>query len=102
MSIDVFSRRPNVIQYAAREDGKTIIGEMADVSGNIDRVQRMRQAEINNATLGYCHVSIPLIELADWCNGLGLTLDEAVAEDAILDRFIADGHGKFKVKGGWQ
>lgn len=102
MSIDITARRKNWAQYSATEDGKIILGEMADVSGNLDRVQRMRQANINNATLGRVAYSIPLVELAAWCNGLGLTLEEAVADDAILDRFIADGHGKFKVDGGWQ
>ena len=101
MSIEVISRNVSDLQYIAQEDGKTIIGEMADVSGNLDRVSRMRQADINNGTLGVCHASIPLVALAAWCNGLGLTVEEAVANDRILDRFLAE-HGKFVVNKGWQ
>lgn len=102
MAIDIRPTAPNHANYTAHEDDKIILGELADVSGNLDRVQRMRQADIDNGTLGRCAYSIPLVELAAWCNKLGLSVEEAVANDAILDRFIADGHGKFKVHGGWQ
>lgn len=101
MSIDIIKASHNAQTYIAQEDGKTILGERADVSGNLDRVQRMRQADINNGTLGRCVASIPLVQLSAWCNQFGISLDEAVANDAILDRFLAE-HGKFKVHGGWQ
>lgn len=101
MAIEVIRRIPHAATYVAQEDGKTIVGEVADVEGNLDRVQRMRQAGIDNRTLGVCHASIPLVTLAAWCNGLGLSLEEAVADDAILDRFLSE-HGKFRVCGGWQ
>lgn len=101
MIIDIVKRTPTAVQYVAHEDGKIIVGEQVDVTGNLDRVQRMRQAQIDNSTLGHAHASIPLTLLAAWCNGLGLSLEEACANDAILDRFLAE-HGKFKVRGGWQ
>ena len=101
MSVDTIKAGLNHRTYIAQEDGKTILGEVADVSGNLDRVQRMRQADINNRTLGRCVASIPLVQLAAWCNQFGISLDEAVANDAILDRFLSD-NGKFKVHGGWQ
>lgn len=102
MSIEVVKRIPNATSYVAQEDGKIIVGEVANVEGNLDRVQRMRQAGINNQTMGVCHASIPLPVLAAWCNNLGIDIAEAAADDAILDRFLADNHGKFLVKGGWQ
>ena len=101
MAIDIIKSTHNAATYTAREDGKIIIGEMADVSGNLDRVSRMRQADINSPSLGTVHCSIPLVTLSAWCNKLGIGLDEAVANDVILDRFLAE-HGKFKVSGGWQ
>jgi hypothetical protein len=100
MSIDTIKSSHNHRTYIGQEDGKTIIGEVADVSGNLDRVQRMRQADINNQTLGRCVASIPLVQLSAWCNQFGIGLDEAIANDAILDRFLSE-HGKFKVHGGW-
>ena len=100
MAIDIIKRTHSTVTYGAQEDGKIIIGESADLSGNLDRIQRMRQAEINSETLGHCIASIPLIELAAWCNKLGLSIEEAAADDAILDRFIADGHQKFMVRNG--
>lgn len=100
MSIEVLHTIPNAQTYIAQEDGKTIIGERANVAGNLDRVQRMRQAQINNKTLGVCHASIPLVALSAWCNKLGLSLEEACANDDILDRFLADGHQKFLVNKG--
>lgn len=101
MSIDIIKSTHNSATYTAKEDGRIIVGEMADVSGNIDRVTRMRQAEINSRTLGTVHCSIPLVQLSAWCNKIGIGMDEAIANDAILDRFLAE-HGKFKVQGGWQ
>lgn len=101
MALDIVHRGCNSATYVAQEDGKTIVGEMADVTGNLDRVQRMRQADINNGTLGRCVASIPLVQLAAWCNGLGLSIEEAVADDGILDRFLVE-HGKLRVHKGWQ
>lgn len=101
MSIDIIKRTPTAVQYAAQEDGKIILGEYVDVTGNLDRVQRMRQADIDSSMLGVVHSSIPLTVLAAWCNKLGMGMDEVIADDAILDRFLAE-HGKFIVKGGWQ
>jgi hypothetical protein len=101
MAVEITSRGANSVGYAALEDGKIILGEQANVEPNLDRVQRMRQAEINNQTLGRCSYSIPLVELAAWCNKLGLSLEEATSNDAILDRFIADGHQRFAVHKGW-
>jgi len=102
MSYDIIKRAPNSVTWAKQEGDRIVIGESADVSGNLDRIKRMREANINSSLLGHVHVSIPLTELSAWCNSIGIGLDEAVADDAILDRFIVDGHGKFKVKGGWQ
>lgn len=101
MSIDIIKRTHNAATYTAREDDKIIVGEMADVSGNLDRISRMRQAGIKSQTLGVVHCSIPLVALSAWCNQIGIGMDEAIANDAILDRFLAE-HGKFKVEGGWQ
>ena len=102
MAIEVVNRFQHGYSYVAKEDGKIIAGSVVDVEGNLDRVQRMRQANINNATLGQCHMSIPLDVLGAWCNKLGIDIAEAMGDDAILDRFLADNHGKFRVKGGWQ
>ena len=95
--MDIIKRTQNATTYAAKEDGKVIIGEAVDVSGNLDRVQRMREADINSPLLGQVHCSIPLVQLSAWCNQFGIGLDEAIANDAILDRFLAE-HGKFKVQ----
>lgn len=86
--------------FMGSEDGKTIIGESADVSGNLDRVQRMRQADINNATLGRCIASIPMLAIKQWGDQFGIELREVIADDALLDRCIAD-YSKFKVHGGY-
>lgn len=86
--------------YMATEDGKTIIGTAVDVTGNLDRVQRMRQADINNQTLGRCMASIPLNVIAQWGSQFGLSLQQVVEDDKLLDRCIAD-YSKFKVHGGY-
>lgn len=98
--MEVIKSRHNWQSYVHQEDGKLIVGEKADVSGNLDRVQRMRQAEINNETLGYCAASIPLVAIAQWAGQFGITLEEVVADDKLLDRCIAD-YSKFKVHKGW-
>lgn len=101
MGIDIIKRSHNAATYTAREDGNIIIGEIADVTGNLDRINRMRQANISSQTFGHVHCSIPLVQLSAWCNKLGIGMDEAIANDSILDRFLSE-HGKFKVNGGWQ
>lgn len=82
-----------------QEDGKTIVGERADVSGNLDRVKRMREFAIRSEVLGDCVASIPLAAIGQWGQQFGLTVQEVVEDDALLDRCIAD-YSKFKVKGG--
>lgn len=98
--MEIVTRSANAMTRVGHEDGKVVICETADVTGNMDRVQRMRQANINSQTLGHVHASIPLVQLSAWCNQIGIGMDEAIADDAILDRFLAE-HGKFKVQGGW-
>jgi hypothetical protein len=83
----------------AQQDGKTVVFERADVSGNLDRVQRMRQADINNETLGRCVASIPLVAIAQWGAQFGIDLHTVMNDDKLLDRCIAD-YSKFKVHGG--
>lgn len=100
MAIDIIHQTHNVRQYTAREDGKIIVGEAVDVEGNLDRVQRLRQAEINNETLGHCIASIPLAAIAQWGMRFGLDVHQVMNDDKLLDRCIAD-YGKFKVRGGW-
>lgn len=99
--MEILRRSPTAYTFAAQEDGKTIIGEVADVTGNLDRINRMRQAEIDSPLLGHVRASIPLVTLSAWCLKLGLSMDEAIANDDILDRFLAE-HGKFVVHKGWQ
>ena len=86
--------------FMATEGGTTIIGESADVSGNLDRVQRMRQANIDNAVLGKCIASIPMVAIKQWGDQFGIEVQEVIADDALLDRCIAD-YSKFKVHGGY-
>jgi len=100
MTKRIITSTHNSATYTAEADGKTLIGEMADVSGNLDRVQRMRQAEINNATLGRCVASIPFVAIAQWGAQFGIDLHEVINDNALLDRCIAD-YSKFKVHGGY-
>lgn len=80
-------------------DGKTTVFEQVDVSGNLDRVKRMREADINNATLGRCVASIPLSAIAQWGQQFGIDLHTVMNDDKLLDRCIAE-YSKFKVHGG--
>lgn len=83
-----------------QEDGKTIIQESVDVSGVIDRVQRMRQANaVRSEVLGDCMASIPIAAIQQWGQQFGLNWEQVASDDALLDRCIAD-YSKFKVKGG--
>lgn len=82
-----------------QEDDKTVLGERADVSGNLDRVKRMREFAVRSEVLGDCVASIPLVAVAQWGQQFGLTMQQVVEDDALLDRCIAD-YSKFKVKGG--
>jgi hypothetical protein len=82
-----------------QEDGKTVIGERADVSGNLDRVKRMREFAVRSDVLGDCMASIPVAAIAQWGQQFGLSWDQVANDDALLDRCIAD-YSKFKVKGG--
>jgi len=100
MTKRILTQSHNSATYMAEADGKTLIGEVADVSGNLDRVQRMRHAEINNETLGRCVASIPLVAIAQWGQQFGIGLHEVINDNALLDRCIAD-YSKFKVHGGY-
>lgn len=82
-----------------QEDGKTIVFENVDVSGNLDRVRRMREAEINSATFGKCMASIPVAAIAKWGAQFGIDVHTVMADDKLLDRCIAD-YSRFKVDGG--
>lgn len=86
--------------WQASEDGKTYIGETVDVEPVFDRVQRMRQAEINNETLGHCVAALPIAAIQQWGQQFGLSWAEVANDDALLDRCIKD-YGKFKVRGGY-
>lgn len=96
----IITSSDNSALVQASADGKTVIAEYAEVTGNLDRVQRMRQAEINSGTFGHVHASIPLVALAGWANSLGVTLQEVIADDRLLDRFLTD-QGAWKVHKGW-
>lgn len=100
MTKRIITSTHNSATYMAEADGKVLVGEVADVSGNLDRVQRMRHAEINNATLGKCMASIPLVAIAQWGQQFGIDLHEVMNDDALLDRCISD-YSKFKVHGGY-
>lgn len=99
--MDIIKNSHNAQTYTAQEDGKIIVGERVDVSGNLDRVTRMRQAEINSETFGHCVASIPMAAIAQWAQQFGLSAGDVANDDKLLDRCIAD-YGKFKVRGGWQ
>jgi hypothetical protein len=88
------------VTFFHQEDDKTIIGTKTDVSGAIDRVQRMRQAQINSDALGHCIAAIPLEAVAQWGQQFGLTLEQVAQDNKLLDRCIAD-YNKFKVHKGW-
>lgn len=100
MTAQVLKRTHDSAIWQAHEDGRVFVGETVDVSGNLDRVKRMREAEINSATMGHCVASIPLAAIAQWAQPFGLSVSEVVADDALLDRCIKD-YGKFKVRGGY-
>lgn len=82
-----------------QEEGRVIVSETTDVTRNLDRVKRLREAEISNETLGHCIASIPLAAIVQWGMPLGLTCEEVVRDDKLLDRCIAD-YSRFKVRGG--
>lgn len=82
-----------------REGDSVIVTETTDVTRNLDRVKRMREAEINSETLGHCIAAIPLAAIVEWGAPLGLTCAQVVADDKLLDRCIAD-YSRFKVRGG--
>ena len=84
--------------YVLQEGDQTIVHERVDVSQNLDRVKRMREADINGA-FGHCVASIPLSAVAQWGQQFGLTIEQVANDDALLDRCTAD-YSKFKVKGG--
>lgn len=99
--MDIIKQSHNAQTYFAQEDGATILGERVNVDGNLDRVTRMRQANIDSDLLGHCVASIPLAAIAQWGQQFGISVHEVVNDNALLDRCIAD-YGKFKVRGGWQ
>lgn len=98
--MDIIKQTHNAQTYTAHEGDRIIVGERVDVSGNLDRVKRMREACIDNAVLGTCTASIPLVAIAQWGQQFGIDLAEVVADDKLLDRCISD-YGKFKVQGGY-
>lgn len=100
MTKQILTRSINAASFMAAEDGHTIVGEVANVTGNLDRVQRMRQADIQNATLGRCVASIPMVAIAQWGQQFGIDVETIIADDKLLDRCIAD-YSKFKVHGGY-
>lgn len=100
MTAQVLKRSHDSAIWQAHEDGKTYIGETVDVEPVFDRVKRMREAEISNEVLGHCVAAIPLVNIAQWGQQFGLSVQEVVADDALLDRCIKD-YGKFKVRGGY-
>ncbi|MEJ7932576.1 hypothetical protein WG922_21580 [Ramlibacter sp. AN1015] len=89
----------NSVTFFHQEDDKTIIGERVNVDGNLDRVRRLRDHAVRSDVLGDCMASIPLAAVAQWGQQFGITMEEVVADDSLLDRCIAD-YSKFKVKGG--
>ena len=100
MTVQMIDRARDSVTRFASEDGKTIIATSVDVEPVFDRVKRMREAEINNATLGRCMASIPIAAIQQWGEQFGLTWAEVANDDALLDRCIKD-YGKFKVHGGY-
>lgn len=98
--MDIITQTLNSQTFTAREGDQIIVGERVNVDGNLDRVKRMREAEINNATMGKCIASIPLAAIAQWGQQFGIDVHEIVADDKLLDRCISD-YGKFKVQGGY-
>lgn len=97
---EIIKRSNTAVTYIAQEDGKTILGEAVDVAGNLDRVKRMREAGINSELMGHCTASIPLAIIGKWGAQFGLSIEEVAADDALLDRCIAD-YSAFKVRGGY-
>lgn len=89
------------VSYHHEEDGKTFIGERVNVDGVLDRVQRMRHADINNETLGHCIAALPISAIQQWGQQFGMGWEQVANDDKLLDRCIAD-YSKFKVRGGWQ
>ena len=98
--MEIIRQTHNAQTYTAREGDTIVVGERVDVSGNLDRVARMRQADINSELLGHCVASIPLSAVAQWGQQFGLTVEQVANDDKLLDRCLAD-YGKFKVRGGW-
>lgn len=98
--MEVISKDQHGATYAHQEDGKIIVGRQVDVSGNLDRVQRLRHYAVPSETLGQCVASIPLAAIAQWAQQFGITMEDVMNDDKLLDRCIAD-YGKFKVHKGW-
>lgn len=98
---NTFQRSPWARTYFGRDGDNYVFGEAVDVSLNLDRVQRMRQAEINNATLGRCLYSLPLPVIAQFAQKLGVDIDVVANDDALLDQCARE-NGAFKVHKGWE
>jgi hypothetical protein len=96
---DIIERDARRVSYSALEGDTFVVGEAVDVSGNLDRVKRMREAGAESRIFGHCIASIPLAAVSQWAQQFNLTAHDVMNDDALLDRCIAD-YGKFKVRGG--
>lgn len=97
--MEIINRGINHVTGITQEDGKTIVFETADLTANLDRVKRLREAEINHAMYGRCLYSLPLVAIAEFANRLGVTVDVVANDDKLLDK-CAEEYSKFKVHGG--
>lgn len=98
--MELISKEHGAVTYAHTEDGKTIVGRKVDVSQNLDRVQRLRHYAVPSETLGQCVASIPMAAIAQWGQQFGITVNDVINDDKLLDRCLAD-YNKFKVHKGW-
>lgn len=96
----IIQQSPDSALIWHEEDDKVVIQETVDVSGVIDRVQRLRQAEaVRSTAFGDLMAAIPVAAIQQWAQQFGLQWQDVANDDKLLDRCIAD-YSKFKVKGG--
>lgn len=90
---------PTAVTTLEADADKVVITETTNVDGNLDRVKRLREADINHELLGRCVASIPISAISHWGAQFGLSAQQVVDDDMLLDRCISD-YSKFKVHGG--
>lgn len=80
------------------DDGKLIVHQQHDISGQMRRVEAMREVNVAPLAESVCLGSVPAVIVNEWLKEAGVTWDDTEAAREVLMRKLRDGDwAKFRV-----